>query len=227
MFSFLPYSLRIAFLNIDHTQRKKTVKTSPDFKKFFFAFCSQYQPDIFSLVEASGVTKWSQEFEEKFDYDSYFSPSPYSYFYISWRKDRYQLIQPIISHFRRYVGVILNDLMSESIILYISVHLPNKNKKQWSNFAQHVLKTYKEKYYGHVLCIIAGDFNNNITNISSVFSKEFSLGISSKDQKTTEAGNTIDNILIDKPHDFSRTIVLDKIQDFTHYPIISDVVYYN
>jgi hypothetical protein len=226
MFSFCPYYLRIAFLNVDHTQRKKTVRTPRDFKLFLFSFCSKYQPEIFSLVEASGVTKWRQEFETRFDYDSYYSPSIYSYFYISWRKDRFELIKPIVSHYKRYVGVILNDRVSNSIILYISVHLPNKNKKEWGKFAKQVLETYKQCYYGHVLCMIAGDFNNKNQQVSSIFSNHFSLGITTH-QKTTEAGNNIDNILIDKPHDFSQTTILNQIQDFTHYPIISDITYYN
>jgi hypothetical protein len=223
---FCSYYLRVSFLNIDHTQRKKSVKSSIDFKNFLYKFQECYQPDIFSLVEASGVTQWKNQFEESFNYNSYFSRSPYSYFYIAWRRDRFELIQPIISYFSRYVGVVLYDLHSKSIILYISVHLPNKDKKSWDTYARQVLETYKEKYHGHVLCIIAGDFNNKSSHISSIFSNYFSLGIEST-QKTTEAGNNIDNILIDKPHDFSKIAVLSQIEHFTHYPIVADLVYYN
>lgn len=223
---FVPYYVRIAFLNVDHTQRKKSVKSHQDFKQFIFTFFPNYQPDIFSLVEASGVTRWKDEFEEKHGYQSYYSPSPYSYFYICWREERFKLIKPIISHYRRYVGVILEDIESSSIVLYISVHLPNKNKKEWQTFATHVLETYKQQYYGHVVCIIAGDFNNKPHQISPIFSQHFSLGIGER-ECTTEAGNSIDNILLDKPHDFGKTVVLKDISKFTHYPIISDIAYYN
>ncbi len=227
-FSYLPYSLRVACFNIDHSKRFASVSSNEELADNLVKFVYENKyPDILSFAEASGTTIWVPGFEERTNYQGQTRSSTYSHFYVAWRSDRFKLIQDISSTAKRYTGVLLEDVQSASIILYIAVHLPRKESLHWPKYARHILSTYEQKYSGHCTCIIAGDFNRGPADLGYIFSRKFTLAITDTKEKTTTGKNCIDNIMIDKPHDISEISIIKSCPWFSHYPLIASLTYYN
>jgi len=142
--------------------------------------------------------------------------------YTALNPERYVLEQTIESGGGRYMGSVLYDVSSKKRHLHVGVHLPTKG--DWKKHADLVSKfvdEYRTKGIGIDRVTIAGDFNAEPSRVVEHFSTDdLKFAITpTVFLPTTEAGNSIDNILSSEEFDFGSIIIDNKNDRFTHFPL--------
>lgn len=200
-------------------------------------------PDIISFVEVSGY-KWIEKFEQTYpQYKGWYSREQCNgYFYIAWNSTRFTVQSTFTSDLMRYVAVILYDHQVQQSFLYVAVHLPTKGGV-WSQHLNFILTLIEELIQEKKIATfaIAGDFNASPDTIENTIKKKnpslepYITGVfhskifpdTTPDRlkiypPTTEAGNTIDNLLFEndkKKCEFQLIDIDSRSGYFTHYPV--------
>lgn len=178
------------------------------------------RPDIITFTEVVS-TKWIDMFFEKRTNYWGVSVSFENHrlkIYTAWNKELFKCLRIIRCRDGRYVCFLLQHLVYNIQIWYVSIHAHKKKVDMRHNALKNLMKLGLD--LKNTVVIVSGDFNDTPAALQASTSphKHVNIAITSKEIHTTQRKKSIDNSILFNAT-YTDVIVDDTVKDFSHYPI--------
>lgn len=226
---FLNEKIKIGIINTDLSKRYEIIKSAEEFKiGILETVCWMGSPSIMCFTEISNKA-WINYYLLAMNHDSFLIKERDGCFMLtSWSKIKFECLKKFSCFSNRYMGLILKHRESKEIYLHITVHLPRRCKREaWNMHVCALRSSICEwaKLFQIDFITIAGDFNAKPLKIRqelmSIPQALFFAIPEDSCHKTTKAGNTIDNIISNKPFIEENVFIDTKNPRFSHFPIVA------